>query len=60
MSGLELEALFGGFNGEPLDDDSREYVFVAPPMTGSRPKGYLLDPRTTRRRLRAYVYVYVA
>jgi SAM-dependent methyltransferase len=26
---LELEALFGGFEGEPLDDESREYVFVA-------------------------------
>jgi hypothetical protein len=23
-----LEALYGGFTGEPLDDDSREYVFV--------------------------------
>jgi SAM-dependent methyltransferase len=29
VAGLELEALFGGFDGEPLDDDSREYVFVA-------------------------------
>jgi SAM-dependent methyltransferase len=29
VSGLELEALYGGFNGEPFDDDSREYVFVA-------------------------------
>ncbi len=28
-SGLELEALYGGFNGEPFADDSREYVFVA-------------------------------
>jgi ubiquinone/menaquinone biosynthesis C-methylase UbiE len=27
--GLELEALFGSFDREPLDDDSREYVFVA-------------------------------
>jgi SAM-dependent methyltransferase len=26
---LRLEALYGGFAGEPLDDDSREYVFVA-------------------------------
>ena len=26
---LELEALFGGFDRRPLDDDSREYVFVA-------------------------------
>ena len=26
---LEVEALYGGFDGEPLDDASREYVFVA-------------------------------
>ena len=31
VAGLELEALFGGFEGEPLDDDSREYVFIARP-----------------------------
>lgn len=29
VAGLRLEALYGGFNGEPLDDDSPEYVFVA-------------------------------
>jgi SAM-dependent methyltransferase len=29
VAGLELEALFGGFDRQPLDDDSREYVFVA-------------------------------
>jgi ubiquinone/menaquinone biosynthesis C-methylase UbiE len=29
VAGLKLEALFGGFDREPLDDDSREYVFVA-------------------------------
>jgi SAM-dependent methyltransferase len=29
VAGLELEYLFGGFNREPLEDDSREYVFVA-------------------------------
>lgn len=28
VAGLELHALYGGFAGEPLDDDSREYVFV--------------------------------
>jgi ubiquinone/menaquinone biosynthesis C-methylase UbiE len=28
VAGLELEALYGGFAGEPVDDDSREYVFV--------------------------------
>jgi hypothetical protein len=27
--GLRLEALYGGFAGEPLDDNSHEYVFVA-------------------------------
>ena len=29
VAGLELEALFGSFDREPVDDDSREYVFVA-------------------------------
>jgi ubiquinone/menaquinone biosynthesis C-methylase UbiE len=29
VAGLELEGAFGGFEGEPLDDESREYVFVA-------------------------------
>jgi SAM-dependent methyltransferase len=29
VAGLQLEALYGGFDAEPLDDDSREYVFVA-------------------------------
>ena len=29
VAGLELEALYGGYDSEPLDDDSREYVFVA-------------------------------
>jgi SAM-dependent methyltransferase len=29
VAGLRLEALYGGFGGEPLEDDSREYVFVA-------------------------------
>jgi SAM-dependent methyltransferase len=28
VSGLELEALYGGFAGEPFTDDSSEYVFV--------------------------------
>ena len=28
VAGLELEALFGSFDRKPLDDDSREYVFV--------------------------------
>src|SRR3954466_11438905 len=29
VAGLRLEALYGGFAGEPLDDNSAEYVFVA-------------------------------
>ncbi len=29
VAGLRLEALYGGFAGEALDDNSREYVFVA-------------------------------
>jgi SAM-dependent methyltransferase len=29
VAGLEVEALYGGFNREPLDDESREYVVVA-------------------------------
>jgi len=29
VAGLELEALYGGFGREPLQDDSPEYVFVA-------------------------------
>jgi len=29
VAGLELEALYGGFAGERLDDESREYVFVS-------------------------------
>ncbi len=29
VAGLRLEALYGGFAGEQLDDDSREYIFVA-------------------------------
>jgi hypothetical protein len=28
VAGLELEALYGGFAGEPLTDDSTDYVFV--------------------------------
>ena len=29
VAGLQLESLFGGFEGEPFGDESREYVFVA-------------------------------
>ena len=29
VAGLQLEALYGGFAGEPFGDDSSEYVFVA-------------------------------
>jgi hypothetical protein len=28
VAGLELEALYGGFDREPFTDDSREYMFV--------------------------------
>jgi SAM-dependent methyltransferase len=28
VAGLELEALYGGFAGEPFTDDSTEYVFI--------------------------------
>ena len=28
VAGLELEALYGGFDSEPFDEDSREYVFI--------------------------------
>jgi SAM-dependent methyltransferase len=31
VAGLETEALYGGFAGEPFTDDSPEYVFVARP-----------------------------
>ena len=31
VAGLQLDALYGGFAGEPFTDDSREYVFVARP-----------------------------
>ena len=29
VAGLLIEAVYGGFAGEPLDDNSSEYVFVA-------------------------------
>jgi len=29
VAGLKVEALHGGFAGEPFDENSREYVFVA-------------------------------
>jgi ubiquinone/menaquinone biosynthesis C-methylase UbiE len=28
VAGLELEAVYGGFDRQPLDDESREYVFI--------------------------------
>ena len=31
VAGLEVEALYGDFDGSPVDDESREYVFVATP-----------------------------
>jgi len=35
VAGLKLEALYGGFAGEPIDDESREYVFVTRRGAGS-------------------------
>ncbi len=29
VAGLDVEALYGGFDGEPWTQDSTEYVFVA-------------------------------
>jgi ubiquinone/menaquinone biosynthesis C-methylase UbiE len=29
VAGLQLEHLYGGFDGEPFEDDSSEYIFVA-------------------------------
>jgi hypothetical protein len=29
VAGLQVEALYGGFSGEPFTDDSGEYVFIA-------------------------------
>ena len=46
VAGLELEALYGGFGGEPLDDASTEYVFVAP-MSGEAKDSRA--PSSTRR-----------
>jgi hypothetical protein len=28
VAGLEIEALYGGFDRRPLDDESREYIFI--------------------------------
>ena len=28
VAGLQVEALYGGFNREPLTEESREYVFL--------------------------------
>jgi SAM-dependent methyltransferase len=35
VAGLEVEKLYGGFGREPVDDESREYVFVARREDGS-------------------------
>jgi SAM-dependent methyltransferase len=37
VAGLEVEALYGGFAGEPFTDDSGEYVFVARRRTETQP-----------------------
>ena len=36
VAGLQVEALYGGFGGEPFGDDSTEYVFVAKPSSKKR------------------------
>jgi SAM-dependent methyltransferase len=36
VAGLEVEALYGGFAGEPFTDESREYVFVARQRAAAR------------------------
>ena len=33
VAGLEVEALYGGFEREPFGDESREYVFVTRPAS---------------------------
>ena len=35
VAGLEVEALYGGFAGEPLSDDRQEYVFIARRRSGA-------------------------
>jgi SAM-dependent methyltransferase len=35
VAGFEVEALYGGFAGEPFGDDSQEYVFVARPSANA-------------------------
>lgn len=37
VAGLRLEALYGDFDGSPVDDVSREYVFVATRPVGAPP-----------------------
>ena len=56
VAGLEVEALYGGFDREPFGDDSREYVFVARRRTSRyleacRRNGCSLWSRGTRTRL---------
>jgi SAM-dependent methyltransferase len=47
VAGLEVEALYGGFDRQPLDDESREYVFVT-----RRPPGRRRRPRVATSTLR--------
>ena len=39
VAGLDLEAVFGTFDRKPLDDDSREYVFIARRSAKDQPGG---------------------
>ena len=36
VAGLQVEALYGGFGGEPFRDDSTEYVFVTVPLAAAK------------------------
>ena len=47
VAGLRLEALYGGFEREPLTDDSTEYVFVARRSTRWRPSWTASPSRPT-------------
>ena len=51
VAGLEVEALYGGFDREPFDDDSLEFVYVArKPVSVVRPDRAALRPVERERR----------
>lgn len=51
VADLELEALHGGFAGEPFTEDSREYVFVARRPHGAYSGRYIRSSAEARIRL---------